>query len=794
LYEEGQKMKKKFILISIALLLVVMAACQSSDGSAEVPEPTVADPVITEVPEPTVAVENVVMPTEEPVETIVPTETPVPTESPVQESEMEPTVAPTAVPEPTATPIATPTPTVIPEPTATPTPTATPVPQDVACTYNFKDMKYFFSYGMTYDIKADGSMDTTFDKQYQEIMLKLPKSVDMEYCSKIVVKAKSEEAPVSIKFYGKERFDEDVPDALFTHWRCKGNGIVEYEIAPIADGDVAGIGIMAIDDYNNLHATIYSITFYVKADYAEKLMAKPTPTPTPTPEPTKALSRAPMTGMTAEEIVDKIVIGWNLGNTLECISDLVDYNSTPAEVATIWSNEEPTQEVFESVKAAGFNAVRIPVTWAEQTKYDTATDTYVIKPEWMDYVKKTVDYAYYLDLFVIINTHHEEWLEVPEFTDATYATAAKIMEDIWEQVAEAFKDYDQGLIFEGMNEPREKGAPDEWDGGDAFTWEYLNKLNEVFVRTVRSHGSAANKERLLMITGQGAIANNEATLRAVEVPKNAGNIAISIHAYVPYEFTMAGGNPQNSKFPGTNEWGQDYETMLDNLFASLKQIAKEKDVPFIMGEFGASDNSNPEDRARWATYYLNLAKDAGIPCFIWDNQGNASFPEGDRHGLIHRKSGKWFENAVPMLQAAMKVYGQPCNLPKYVEPKRTGFSWNNILIEKDWVELYRSESGEKLAAWGNVGIKNWKKYFNGEYKIVVVYDSAVKPTLTLQGGWYNVTSSGYSDSAYMLPFSMKDVEFTLQTEKIKLEDMLALYVSAGNEPLTVYGVYAVPVK
>lgn len=522
--------------------------------------------------------------------------------------------------------------------------------------------------------------------------------------------------------------------------------------------------------------------------------ATPTPTEASAPDSAKVLSRVPLTGLDRDEIVDKIILGWNLGNTLESTNNAAKYNASPATFVTAWGNEEPTQEVFDAVKAAGFNAVRIPVTWYQKTYYDAATDTYVINPEWMAYVKKTVDYAYYSGLFVILNTHHEHWIETSEYTDETYATASKMMKDIWTQVAEAFADYDQGLIFEGLNEPRRVGASDEWSNGTANDWEYLNKLEKIFIDTVRGQGSVANKERLLMLTGYSAGATCLDAINAIEIPANAGNVAISIHAYSPYEFCMTGENPANFHFPGTSEWGRNYEADLNWMFSNLKRIAEEKNVRFILGEYGSSDNNNPEDRARWATYYLSLAKDAGIPCFVWDNQGRENYSAGDRFGLLHRKSATWHESCIPMLQAMMKVYGQPSSLPKYVAPVRTAFSWKNIPVENNWIQLYRSESGEKLDAWAPVWINNWKPYLNDNYKIVVVYDSGAQPTLVLQGGWHHIRSSEDAGTPYLLSFSMDDVNLTLERENIKLGDMTGFFASAGSQPMTLYGVYAVPVK
>ena len=118
-------------------------------------------------------------------------------------------------------------------------------------------------------------------------------------------------------------------------------------------------------------------------------------------------------------------------------------------------------------------------------------------------------------------------------------TLLKKLNDIWSCLAETFKDYDQHLVFEGMNEPRETNNPSnsEWGDGDANSWNYINRLNKVFVDAVRGQGSSYNKERLLMLPGYHA-GNSVSTVRAIEIPENSGNVALSVHAYNPYFFCM----------------------------------------------------------------------------------------------------------------------------------------------------------------------------------------------------------------------------------------------------------------
>ena len=521
-----------------------------------------------------------------------------------------------------------------------------------------------------------------------------------------------------------------------------------------------------------------------------------TSTPVPTVEPTKTLVTTDenmLTGLTAFEITSQMIVGWNLGNTLDSIAYGVAFDSAPVKSATAWGNIEPTKELFEAVKAAGFNTVRIPTTWYQHVKYDEAQGKYIIHEGWLEYVKQTVDYAYDLDMFVILNVHHEDtWVNVPAFNDAAYETASKMLRDIWGTVAETFKEYDQHLIFEGMNEPREVGSATEWSGGTTAAQAYVNRLNKVFVDTIRGQGSAANAERLLMLPGYAA-SSSISTVKAIEVPENSGNVALSVHAYFPYFFAMATDKYANHSFPGKSGYGEDYETAIKNLFKDLKKISDNKKAPIVIGEFGASDFNNNEDRARWATCFLTHAKNAGIPCVFWDN-GATYNGTGEAYGLIYRKTCTWFDSAIPMLNAVMEVYGQESNLPKYEAYVKPAFDWNATGIASDWIQIFRADSGQKIDDWGNIWLDGWKDYLNENYDIVVFFDSESEPYMVLQGGWYKVYSEEGRKDDYKIRFTIEDIKETMAIENVKLSDMTGFFVSASGKPMTVYGVYAVPVK
>ena len=355
-------------------------------------------------------------------------------------------------------------------------------------------------------------------------------------------------------------------------------------------------------------------------------------------------------GMSAFDITREMKIGWNLGNSLDATGGN-GYYGVDTEIS--WGNPKTTKAMINTVKAKGFNTVRIPTTW-----YPHLDGSNNIDSAWMARVKEVVDYCIDNDMYVILNVHHEEWVNVAQFNDNTYKTAETKLTAIWKQVATTFKDYDQHLVFEGMNEPRQTGNPSvsQWGNGSedgGYTWNYINKLNAKFVETVRGQGSSANKERLLMLPGYCASSDMNA-IKAVTFPSGCGNVAYSVHAYLPYYFTMAEDDKANHNYPGQSGWGEDYTGAITSFFNNLKQLEDQKNIPVVIGEFSASNFNNLSARQAWAKDYITSAKKAGIPCILWDNNvegGNG----GESHGYLNRSANSWYSASEPVLNTMMSV-------------------------------------------------------------------------------------------------------------------------------------------
>lgn len=328
------------------------------------------------------------------------------------------------------------------------------------------------------------------------------------------------------------------------------------------------------------------------------------------------------------ELIGEMKTGWNLGNTLDSVISNPTGNELPSDWETAWGQPVTTKAMIDSVKAQGFNVLRVPVTW--DGKFGEAPD-YTINEAWIARVKEVVDYGIDNGMFVILNMHHEEW-HMPT-ADNEEAAKEKLCA-LWKQIAEYFKDYDEKLIFEGMNEPRLKNTPMEWNGGNAEAREVINHLNAAFVETVRATGGN-NEKRHLMIPTYAA-SSMDSVINDMVIPDDP-KIIVSIHAYLPYTFALA------DNASGTSEWSADNTNDtrdIDELFAKLKERYIDKGQAVIIGEYGTRNrNFNTEARAACASYYITKAHEVGIPCIWWDN--NAFLGNGENFGLFNRVSFEW---------------------------------------------------------------------------------------------------------------------------------------------------------
>lgn len=305
---------------------------------------------------------------------------------------------------------------------------------------------------------------------------------------------------------------------------------------------------------------------------------------------------------TAHEIVDSITLGWNLGNTLDAHMP----TTTGLATETCWGNPNASKELIDLVKSAGFNTVRVPVTWYNHMNYANNS----IDEKWMARVKEVVDYVIDNDMICIINVHHDTgsdgWLRA---STKDYEKKQKRFAAIWTQVAETFKDYGDNLLFESFNEILDDN--NEWVTPGADALNVVNEYNQLFLDTVRASGGN-NASRCLVVNTYAAAANSAVT-KDFLLPTDTieDRLIVETHVYQPYQFTA-------EEFPEAVTWEAGRGT-LDAHLQNLKKTFIKEDIPVIIGEFGCVDKANPLERLTYTQRFLDVCQKMGIKCIWWDN-------------------------------------------------------------------------------------------------------------------------------------------------------------------------------
>ena len=311
-------------------------------------------------------------------------------------------------------------------------------------------------------------------------------------------------------------------------------------------------------------------------------------------------------GESAADAVRKMGAGWNLGNSLDANSGddshmwIEAYSARTNETyETAWGQPVTTRELFRMFKEAGFNAIRIPVTWYphmgtiqlqwvdEDWHWDKSAWTgYEVDPVWMARVKEVVDYVIDEGMYCILNVHHDTgaastaWLVAGE---PEFEAAKARYQSLWQQIAETFKDYDARLLFESYNEMLDPydswcfasfATPARYDADVAASaYRGINQYAKLFVETVRASGGN-NALRNLVINTYGACSgdgtwNSHLTdpLAQLELPEAPGHLAVEVHSY----WDAAQFDAQKAD--------------IDRLFTNLdRHIVSRLGVPVIIGD------------------------------------------------------------------------------------------------------------------------------------------------------------------------------------------------------------------
>lgn len=104
------------------------------------------------------------------------------------------------------------------------------------------------------------------------------------------------------------------------------------------------------------------------------------------------------------------------------------------------------------IKAAGFQGVRLPVTWAYHFVLDSPT--WAVDDAWLQRVSDVIDMITERGFYAIVNVHHDSWI----WADVTVPGANVTMIEekfyrLWYQIGTKLACKTNRVAFEPINEP-----------------------------------------------------------------------------------------------------------------------------------------------------------------------------------------------------------------------------------------------------------------------------------------------------------------------------------------------------
>ena len=323
---------------------------------------------------------------------------------------------------------------------------------------------------------------------------------------------------------------------------------------------------------------------------------------------------------TAAEAVKKMLRGWNLGNTLDAWADWIPAGSPLDKYETCWGQPVTEAYLMQQVRAKGFEAMRIPVTWFQHMDENNIVDS-----AWMDRVEQVVNYVLDAGMYCILNVHHDTgdsgqaWLKAETSSFATYEQRFR---DLWIQIATRFRDYDERLLFEGYNEMLAGSTTTnnaQWnEPKNSSGYTAINNFARTFVEAVRATGGG-NEYRNLVVSTYSA-SHGTKTLQNLAIPTdpcgNQNHIAVEVHSYDPWNWVKT----------YNYQWTAACRKVIETMFKDLDTYFIAKGYPVIIGEYGPNGelniDKNSTDAAKQqaghhAADMVRLCKQYGIAAFYW---------------------------------------------------------------------------------------------------------------------------------------------------------------------------------
>jgi len=342
--------------------------------------------------------------------------------------------------------------------------------------------------------------------------------------------------------------------------------------------------------------------------------------------PPGSIDKTPPTAADADAVaqMSHIMYGMNIGNYMDQPGQPTNANASqcslsgpPSEGAGAGGGKLGGW-MFEAIKQAGFDHVRLTVNWNCHTGHDAGAGATDIDTAWFARIDWAIAHVLTRGMVLVLDMHNN-W----DYFNKLPGEREKLV-SMWAQIAEHYKDYPKQLYLEILNEPPY--------GFDTAQW---GQDLAACIQAVR----ASNPYRTIVYGGTDF--NKAYTLPALDtyLPTDDKNLIATVHYYSPYCFTHGQtwdctrtyGTAYDSTKPNV-QWPSPYtaaeadagDAVADKMVALVKsdfdatqQTSTQIGRPIYVGEFGAMGTRDLQSRGAYTAAVVQAAEQRGMAWADW---------------------------------------------------------------------------------------------------------------------------------------------------------------------------------
>ena len=350
----------------------------------------------------------------------------------------------------------------------------------------------------------------------------------------------------------------------------------------------------------------------------------------------------------SQNYVEAMGKGWNLGNSFDGFDS--DTNKEDAG-ETAWGNPEVTKELIKEIRDKGYNSIRMPMT--TYRRYSEIGGNYVINEAWLDRYKEVVEWAVEDGLYTMVNIHHDSWIWLKYWDGNVESEEYKRFVDLWEQIAEKFKDSSELVSFETINEPQFSDTKEDGTKITVDAQTRLDMLNKVAYDIIRNSGGN-NDTRMIIIPTMHTNheENNSEPAYQLINSLNDENVIATIHYYSEWVFSANLGITSFDE--ALFDWSDTYtarEAAKGALDLVYNKFTK-NGIGVVIGEWGllgydsGAEVNQLGEELKYYEYMNYLANERGISLMFWDNGSGINRLDTDNYSWKKTLVGNMLDSGV----------------------------------------------------------------------------------------------------------------------------------------------------